>query len=205
MTYFVAMMGLGALRVIYCESPVFTRSSIQKYGVVQGIKYASNDNNNDDFMIEDFYDIMLVAMVTLLVVFSGFFMYFTYDFLDDFLKGVRINQTTFENYEENTTGGRFGESICMRMYFGDTWKDTFLPIKNSTNYHNYLEVLHPFKRANETIAVEKAVQRHSVYNEFYHGSYSYDESRNSEYKMTDDYLEGTPYYMRTNKLIKGKK
>jgi len=35
--------------------------------------------------------------------------------------------------------------------------------------------------------LEKAVQMHSVYDEFYNDRYGYEESRNDEYHMTEEY------------------
>ena len=196
--YFIFSVALGAVRIAYCTAPLLYAQIRREEE--RRVPHHFRHQRNDEDGIEDLLDIGFVALTAVLVIFSGFFGYFCFDFMDDFLKGVKNNQTGFENWDDNSVGGRFGESICYRMYFGDTWLETLLPINHKTK-HNYLEVNHPWKMAQKSIEIEKAVQMHTIYNAFYSHDFEYKEKLNNTYQLTDDYIPNTPYWERMQKLL----
>lgn len=49
---------------------------------------------------DDLLDILMIIGITVFILFGAFFGYFAFDFLDDFFKGVKWNQTTYENYKK---------------------------------------------------------------------------------------------------------
>jgi hypothetical protein len=66
------------------------------------------------------------------------FVFFTYEFFDEFLESISVNQTGVENAKE-VYGVKFDRRDLLSMYLGSTYLEWF-SVKNPKQTHNYLEM-----------------------------------------------------------------
>lgn len=66
------------------------------------------------------------------------FVFFTYEFFDEFLESISINQTGVENAKE-VYGVKFDRRDLLTMFLGNDYLE-WLSVKNPRRTHNYLEM-----------------------------------------------------------------
>lgn len=108
----------------------------------------------------------------MLIIMAAFFVYFSYDFYVDFLRGVDTNQTTVENMKD-TYGIMHTKDENRNTYFGKEWRH-FLPIAFPAG-HNYLELSYNTRELNYKCQSPElyTIRNDPYYSEFYYDRYSY--------------------------------
>merc|ERR1711976_133409 len=108
-----------------------------------------------------------------LIVAGVFFIWFASDFFVDFLKGIKVNQTTVENMKDKY-GAMYTKKDNYKTYFGNDWQN-LLPLKFETQ-HNYLEQTYTWDEMNYKSQINEvnSIRNSSYYNDFYYDRYCYE-------------------------------
>jgi len=121
-------------------------------------------------------EMLIIMSYMSLLAFGVFFIWFAYDFLLDFLKGIKVNQTTVENMKDKY-GAMYTKKDNYNAYFGNDWKN-LLPIYYDTQ-HNYLEQTYTWDQMNYKSQINEvnSIRNSSYYNEFYYDRYCYEKKK----------------------------
>lgn len=177
------MMVLGGLRGYFCKTAFFFGNGISGHNTKRDAYLSRFIPKDDDPPYDDLLDIFMIIGMTVFILFGAFFGYFAFDFLDDFFKGVKWNQTTYENYKK-LIGARFPTKRHYKVYFGDTWWEWLMPFPHES-MHNYLELNYSVEERNAKIYAyeQRHVMKHEVYDEFFMNNYRFDVDKRTSYKM----------------------
>lgn len=123
---------------------------------------------------DELKDMGLILSIVFLLIFGCFFVYFSFDFLDDFLKGINVNQTTVENIKD-IYGAKFTQKENYRIYFGETWMDWLLPTAPRKN-HNFLEFSYKIDDSNcpSQNYEMKVIRQSKIWDRYWYGEKSWD-------------------------------
>jgi len=157
------MLIMGTVRITSCKNELFPALMNSNNKNIQG---ANKEDNGK------FGEGMILGCCITLVLFACFFTWFAYDFLLDFLKGVKINQTTVENIKD-VWGAMYTKNENYNVYFGSKWK-RMLPIELESG-HNYLEQIYEYEDCNYKSMIHETntIKNSSYYNDFYYDRYCF--------------------------------